>query len=100
MGFNSAFKDLTHLLTNKEIYSVVKKPHYNSDNKVKYITSGWACTESGREQNSPKNVLYMNLETTRLSGRPRNRQQDKLREDGRLVSRKKGYITERNRGSS
>ena len=32
----------------------------------------------------PKNVLYMNLET-RLRGRPRNRWQDKVREDGRLV---------------
>jgi hypothetical protein len=27
----------------------------------------------------------MNLETTRLIGRPRNRWQDKVREDGRLV---------------
>jgi len=27
----------------------------------------------------------MNLETTRLKGRPRNRQQDEVREDGRIV---------------
>jgi len=27
----------------------------------------------------------MNLETTRLRGRPRNRMQDEVREDGRLV---------------
>jgi hypothetical protein len=33
----------------------------------------------------PKRVLYMNLETTRLRGRPRNRWQDKVREDGRIV---------------
>jgi hypothetical protein len=33
----------------------------------------------------PKNVLYMNLETTRLRGRPRNRWQDEVREDGRLA---------------
>ena len=33
----------------------------------------------------PKKVLYMNLETTRLRGRPRNRWQDELREDGRIV---------------
>jgi hypothetical protein len=33
-----------------------------------------------------KNVLNMNLETTRLRGRPRNRWQDEVREDGRLVS--------------
>jgi hypothetical protein len=33
----------------------------------------------------PKRVLYMNLETTRPSGRPRNRWQDEVREDGRMV---------------
>jgi len=31
----------------------------------------------------PQNVLYMNLET-RPRGRPRNRWQDEVREDGRL----------------
>ena len=31
----------------------------------------------------PKKVLDMNLETTRLRGRPRNRWQDEVREDGR-----------------
>jgi hypothetical protein len=36
----------------------------------------------------PKKVLYMNLETTRLRGGPRNRWQDKVKEDGRLVGRK------------
>ena len=30
-------------------------------------------------------VLYMNLETTRLRGRPRNRWQAEVREDGRTV---------------
>jgi hypothetical protein len=43
------------------------------------------------ENRIPKNVLYMNWEATRLRGRPRNRWQDEVREDGR-----KGYITERN----
>jgi len=51
----------------------------------------------------------MNLETTRLRGGPRNRWQDEVREDGRLVGGKgwmervynrkvgwKGYIIERN----
>ena len=33
----------------------------------------------------PKRVLYMNLGTTRLIGRPRNRWQDEMREDGRIV---------------
>jgi len=34
----------------------------------------------------PKRVLYMNLERTRMRGRPRNRWQDGVREDGRIVS--------------
>ena len=33
----------------------------------------------------PKKVLSMNLETTRLTGRPRNRWQDEVRKDVRLV---------------
>jgi hypothetical protein len=33
----------------------------------------------------PKRVLYMNLGTTRLRVRPRNRWQDGVREDGRIV---------------
>jgi hypothetical protein len=32
-----------------------------------------------------KRVLYMNLETTRPRGRPRNRWLDEVREDGRMV---------------
>jgi hypothetical protein len=34
------------------------------------------------ENRNPKKVLYMNLEIKRLRGRPRNRWQDELREDG------------------
>ena len=37
------------------------------------------------ENRIPKSVLYMNLETKRLRGRPRNRWQDELRENGRIV---------------
>jgi hypothetical protein len=37
------------------------------------------------ESRIPKRVLHMNMETTRLRGRPRNRWQDEVREDGRLV---------------
>jgi hypothetical protein len=32
-----------------------------------------------------KMVLYMNLGTTRLRGRPRNRWQYEVREDGRIL---------------
>ena len=37
------------------------------------------------ENRIPKRVLYMNLGRTRLRGRPRNRWQDEMREDGRIV---------------
>jgi hypothetical protein len=37
------------------------------------------------EDRIPKRVLYMNLETTRPIGRPRNRWQNEVREDGRMV---------------
>jgi hypothetical protein len=33
----------------------------------------------------PKRVLCMNLESMRPRGRPRNRWQDEVREDGRIV---------------
>jgi len=36
----------------------------------------------------PNKVLYVNLETTRLRGRPSNRLQEEVREDGRLVGGK------------
>jgi hypothetical protein len=37
------------------------------------------------ENRIPIRVLYMNLETRRLRDRPRNRWQDEVREDGRMV---------------
>ena len=37
------------------------------------------------ENRIPKRVLYMNLGTTRLRGRQRNRCQDEVREDVRIV---------------
>jgi len=40
------------------------------------------------ENRIPKRVLYMNLETTRLRGGPRNRWQVEVREDGRIVGGK------------
>jgi len=37
------------------------------------------------ENRIPKTVLYMNMGTTRLRGSPRNRRQDGVREDERIV---------------
>jgi hypothetical protein len=55
-----------------------------------------------KENRIHKRVLYMNLETKRPRGRPRNRWQDETREVGRILVEKCGrkeYITERNRKS-
>jgi hypothetical protein len=41
--------------------------------------------ERMEENRIPKRVLYMNLETRRLRGRPRNRWQDEVKEDERIV---------------
>jgi hypothetical protein len=51
------------------------------------------------ENRIPKRILYMNLRTTRLRDRSRNRWQNKVREDGRIVGgegRQKKYVIERN----
>jgi hypothetical protein len=37
----------------------------------------------------PKRVLYINMESTRPRGRPRNRWQDVVSEDGRIVGGEK-----------
>jgi len=45
-----------------------------------------------------KEIEFPNLATTRLRGRPRNRWQDEVREDGRLFGRKGWKEREYNRG--
>jgi len=55
------------------------------------------------ENRIPKRVLHMHLEATRLRSRPRNRWQDVVREDGRIVGGEgwqEKYIAERNGRSS
>jgi hypothetical protein len=42
-------KENGRILTNKEIYAIVKKTHHNRDNKIAYITLVWECTENGRK---------------------------------------------------
>jgi hypothetical protein len=39
------------------------------------------------ENRISKRVLYMNLGTTRLRGKPRNRWHDEVRENGRMFGR-------------
>ena len=95
-------KENWRLITNKEIYSSVKKPTIIETIKLHRLC--WFGHVQRMEENRiSKRVLYMNLGTTRLRGRPRNRWQHEVREDGRIVGGEGGrkkYITERNRRSS
>ena len=68
----------------KETYASVKKP--TTTDTIRLNKLRWFGHVQRMEENGiPKRVLYMNLETTRLRGRPRNRWQDEVREDGRIV---------------
>jgi len=57
------------------------------DKKVKYIMLVWQVQRM-EDNRIPKKVSYMNLEKTRLRGRPKNRWQDEVKGDGRLVGGK------------
>jgi hypothetical protein len=66
------------ILTNKEDYVVVKKPTITETIRLHRLC--WFGHVQRMEENRiPKTVLYMNLETTRPGGRPRNRWQDEVR---------------------
>jgi hypothetical protein len=63
---------------------LLKKPTITET--VKLNRYRWFGHVQRMEENRiPTRVLYMNLETTRLRGRPGNRWQDEVREDGRIV---------------
>jgi len=72
------------MLTNKEIYASVKKPTIIETIRLNRLRWFWHVQRM-EENRIPKRVLYMNLGARRLRGRPRNRWQDEVREDGRIV---------------
>ena len=77
-------KENWRILNNKEIYGSVKKPTIIETIRLNRLC--WFGHVQKMEENRiPKRVLYMNLGTTRFRGRPRNRWQDEVREDGRIV---------------
>jgi hypothetical protein len=80
-------KENWRILTNKEIYAMFKKPTITETTWLKRLH--WFGHVQRMEENRiPKKVLYVNLETTRLRNRPRNRWHDEVREDVRLVGGK------------
>ena len=80
-------KENRGILTNKETYAMVRKPTITETIRLNRLR--WFGHVQRMEENIVlKKVLYTNLKTTRLTGRPRNRWQDEVREDGRLVGGK------------
>ena len=51
-------KENWRILTIKEIYAMVKKPHCNTYSKVKQIALVWACKENGIKQDSQRSIIY------------------------------------------
>jgi len=77
-------KENWRILTNKEIYASVKNPTIIETIRLNRLC--WFGHVQRMEENRiPKRILYMNLETTKLRGRTRNRWQDEVREDGRIA---------------
>jgi hypothetical protein len=65
-------KENWRILANKKIYASVKKPTIIETIRLNRLR--WFRHVQRMEQNRiPKRLLYMNLGTTRLRGRPRNR---------------------------
>jgi len=62
------------MLTNKEIYAMVKKPSITETIRLNRLRWFVHVQREWKKIEFPKSIiLYMNLETTRLRGRPRNR---------------------------
>jgi len=77
-------KENWRILTNKEIFVRVKKPTITETIRLNRLY-WFGHVHRMQENRIPKRVLYMNLGTTRVRCRPRNRWQDEVREGGRIV---------------
>jgi hypothetical protein len=71
-------KDNWSILTNKEVYAILKKPTIK-ETIMLYRLRWFGHVQRMEEDRIPKTVLHMYLETTRPTGRPRNRWQDEVR---------------------
>jgi hypothetical protein len=76
-------KENWRILTNKEIYKIVKKSTITETIRLNRLL-WFGHVQRFEENRIPKRVLYTNLEE-RLRGRQRNRLPNEVREDGRIV---------------
>jgi len=74
-------KENWRILNNKEISAIIKNPTITETVRLNRLCS-FGHVQRMEENSVPIKVLYMNLETTRLRARPRNRWQHEVREDG------------------
>jgi len=77
---------LFNIKTNKEIHASIKKPTIIETIRLNRLR-WFGYVQRTEENRMPKRLLYMDLGTTRLRGRPRNRWQHEMGEDGRIVGR-------------
>jgi hypothetical protein len=77
-------KENWRILNNKEIYAILKKPTITETIRLHRLR-WFGHVQRMEEDRIPKRLSCMNFETTRPRGRPRNRWQDEVREDGRIV---------------
>jgi len=83
----SKLSKCTPYLIHREIYASVTIPTVTETVRLNRLRWFGHVQRMGGNRIS-KRVLYMNLGTTGLRGRPRNRWQDGVREDGRIVGEK------------
>ena len=89
-------KENWRILTNKEIYASVKKRTIIETLRLNRLR-WFGHVQRMEESRILKRVLCVNLGTTRLRGRPRNRWQDEVREDVRTVGVEVWHAKVRNR---
>ena len=77
-------KENWRISTNEEMYANIKKPTKTETIRLHRLRL-FGHVQRMEENRISKRVVYMNMETTRPRGRPRNRWLDEVREDGRMV---------------
>jgi hypothetical protein len=78
-------KENWRILTDKEIYAVVKKPTITETIRLYYTLCWFGHVQRMEGNRIPKRVLCMNLESTGPRSRPKNRWQDEVWEDGSMI---------------
>jgi hypothetical protein len=77
-------KENLRIVLNKQIYAIVTNPTITETIRLHELC-WFEHVQRVEENRIPRRVLYMYLNSTRPRGRPRNRRQDKVKEDGRIV---------------